>query len=220
VNDLAALYRHRFEEASLERKRDIWRVLCARFFQRYVAADGVVLDLASGYGEFINNIVAKEKVAVDINPDAPRFLDPGIRFHALPATDLGAIEPASIDTVFTSNFFEHLPDKGALRQVFAEVHRILRPAGRFLAMGPNIRYVGGAYWDFFDHHLPLTHESVAEGLAISGFEVERVIDRFLPYTTRSRLPQHPALVALYLKVPLAWRILGSQFFVVARKAGH
>ncbi len=25
-----------------------------------------------------------------------------------------------------------------------------------LVLQPNIRYVGGAYWDFLDHHLPLT----------------------------------------------------------------
>jgi len=41
--------------------------------------------------------------------------------------------------------------------------------------------------------------------------------RFLPYTTRSPLPQHPSFVALYLAVPLAWRIFGKQFLVVARK---
>jgi hypothetical protein len=27
------------------------------------------------------------------------------------------------------------------------------------------------------------------------------------------LPQHPALVRLYLAVPLAWRVLGRQFLV-------
>jgi hypothetical protein len=44
-----------------------------------------------------------------------------------------------------------------------------------------------------------------------------VIPRFLPYTTRSALPKGPGLVALYLKVPIAWRFLGKQFLVVARK---
>jgi hypothetical protein len=45
-----------------------------------------------------------------------------------------------------------------------------------------------------------------------------VIPRFLPYTTKSRLPQAPWLVSLYLRFPLVWRILGKQTLVVASKA--
>jgi ubiquinone/menaquinone biosynthesis C-methylase UbiE len=81
-----------------------------------------------------------------------------IEFHATSATDLSSISRDNvIDVVFTSNFLEHLPDTATLGQVFAEVYRVLRPGGRFLALRPNILYLGGAYWDFFDHHLRLTH---------------------------------------------------------------
>ena len=41
--------------------------------------------------------------------------------------------------------------------------------------------------------------------------------RFLPYTTKSALPQWPSLVRLYLRVPLAQKLLGRQMFLVARK---
>ncbi|MCU7374975.1 hypothetical protein PEC18_30120 [Paucibacter sp. O1-1] len=44
-----------------------------------------------------------------------------------------------------------------------------------------------------------------------------MIDRFLPYTTKSRLPKAPWLVSLYLKLPFAWRFVGKQALVVARK---
>ncbi|MGE5271138.1 MAG: class I SAM-dependent methyltransferase [Thiohalocapsa sp.] len=218
MNKLATLYRHRFNDAELTNKYKIWRVLCRDFFQNYVDRDDVILDLGCGYGEFLNNIEAGKKHGIDLNPDTPRFLRSDIEFHAVPATDLGpVIGDDAIDIVFTSNFLEHLPDKATLSQVFAEVYRVLRPGGRFLALGPNIRCVGGAYWDFFDHHLPLTDAAIAEGLAISGFDVDLVIDRFLPYTTKSALPQHPRLVQAYLKVPLMWKLLGGQFFVVGRK---
>jgi SAM-dependent methyltransferase len=217
MNELAALYRYRFSETDLARKREIWRVLCRDFFQKYVGRDEVVLDLACGYGEFINNIQAGAKHAVDMNPDSPRFLDSDIKFHAVEAFDLSSVAADSIDVVFTSNFLEHLPDKPTLSRVFTEVYRVLRPRGRFLVMGPNIRRVPGAYWDFFDHHLPLSHATIAEGLAINGFDLDLVIDRFLPYTTKSALPQHPRLVWLYLKVPLMWKLLGAQFFVVGHK---
>jgi ubiquinone/menaquinone biosynthesis C-methylase UbiE len=219
MNELASLYRHRFPEDELPRKRAIWKVLCAGFFQKFVRPTDVVLDLACGHGDFINNIAAAEKHAIDLNPDSPRFVDAAVRFHKAPATDLGVIADATMDVVFTSNFLEHLPDKTALGLVLAEVRRVLKPNGRFLVLGPNIRYLPGAYWDFLDHHLPLTHNSLAEALVLSGFEVEAVIDRFLPYTTRSRLPQTGFLVSLYLKMPVAWRFLGKQFFVRARKPG-
>ena len=74
------------------------------------------------------------------------------------------------------------------------------------------------YWDFYDYYLPLSHLSLEEGLVQADYEIERLVARFLPYTTRSPLPQHPSFVALYLAVPLAWRIFGKQFLVVARKA--
>ena len=216
---LDALYRHRFLDEDLPRKRLIWQTLCREFLQRHVGRDAVVLDLACGYGEFINAIEARVRDAADLNPDSPRYLDPGVIFHATSADRLDDIPAESIDVVFASNFLEHLPDKAALSSVFKESFRLLRPGGRFIVLGPNIRYLPGAYWDFYDHHLPLTHLSLAEGLTIHGFMVDLLIDRFLPYTTKSRLPAHPRLISLYLKAPFVWRFLGKQFFAVARKTG-
>jgi hypothetical protein len=41
--------------------------------------------------------------------------------------------------------------------------------------------------------------------------------RFLPYTTRSALPQASWLIRLYLKIPLAWLLFGRQFLLRAVK---
>ena len=43
-----------------------------------------------------------------------------------------------------------------------------------------MRYLYDKYWDFYDHFIPLSHVSLAEGLLLNGFAVEEVIDRFLP----------------------------------------
>ncbi len=216
---LAKLYRNRFSEDELPRKNAIWRVICRHFFQRYIASTDTVVDLACGYGEFINNISAGEKIALDINPDSSRHLQGDVRFEQVAATDLGAFMDGKADVVFTSNFLEHLPDKQTLELLLDQIMLALKPGGRYLIMGPNLRYLPGEYWDFYDHHLGLTHLSLCEVLAVKGFQLETCIDRFLPYTTQGALPTHPLLVRAYLAFPFVWRFLGRQFFIVARKPG-
>lgn len=217
MTNLAALYRHRFDASELPRKRAIWRILCRDFFQSYVDPKSTVLDLACGYGDFIENIDAARKIAVDLNPDSPHHLSSSVEFYLAPATEVSSLPCGQVDVVFTSNFFEHLPDKATLDRVLQSVFRLLRPGGKLLVLGPNIRYLPGEYWDFYDHHLALSDRSLSEGLALNGYEIEEIVPRFLPYTTQSRLPQHPLLISLYLRVKFAWRILGKQFFIVARK---
>ena len=209
------LYRHRFEEASLPAKKRIWEVLCRHFFQRYVDPDATVLDLGAGYCEFLHGIRCSERIAVDLNPDVRSFAPDGTRIVLAPSTAMDEVGEATVDVVFASNFFEHLPNTEAFLDTLVEIRRVLRPGGRLLVLQPNIAAVGGQYWDFLDHHLPLTEKTVVEGLEVSGFEVREVRARFLPYTTKSRLPQHPALVRIYLRVPIAHRLLGGQAWVVA-----
>jgi SAM-dependent methyltransferase len=215
--DLAALYRFRFRESERPQKMLIWKTLCEHYFQRLVGDDRIVADLACGYGEFINNIRAAKKYAIDLNPDAPKYLGPDIAFFLSRADKIEGIADGAVDVVFTSNFLEHLKTKEECDAVLAEILRVLKPGGRFIIMGPNIRYLASEYWDFYDHYLPLSHLSLEEGLVQAGYEIESIIPRFLPYTTRSALPQHPLLIALYLKLPIAWRIFGKQFLVVGRK---
>jgi SAM-dependent methyltransferase len=217
VTDLSRLYEVRFGAEERAAKDRIWKVLCDDFFSKFVAPGDTVLDIACGYGEFINHIAARTRVAVDLNPDSASCVAPDVWFVQTSCEDLGFLADASVDVAFESNFFEHVPDKGMLRRIVEEVRRKLRPGGRFIMMQPNIRYVGHEYWDFYDHLLPLSHLSCEELLVSSGFQIETMVPRFLPYTTKSRLPQHPALVRLYLKLPAIWRLLGKQFLIVARK---
>jgi SAM-dependent methyltransferase len=192
-------------------------VVVSSWLARYIAPQAEVLDLGCGYGEFINNVVCRKKYAIDLNVRAKDFLDQGVTFFGQDCSAPWPFGDDSLDVVFTSNFFEHLPSKEALTDTLEQAKRCLRPKGRIIAMGPNIRFVGGAYWDFWDHHLPLTDHSLTEALRLSGFEIERVIDRFLPYTMVNSRPAPPLLVYLYLKTPLAWRVFGKQFLIVARK---
>ncbi len=215
--DLSKLYQFRFLESERAQKMLIWKTLCEQFFQPLIGRDQVVLDLACGYGEFINNIKAKKKYAVDLNSDASQFLDVDVEFRLARADAISGIDSGTIDVVFTSNFLEHLRTKDECDAVFTEILRILKPGGRFIIMGPNIRYLAAEYWDFYDHYLPLSHLSLEEGLVQAGYDVRQIIPRFLPYSTRSALPQYPVLIKLYLKLPIVWRILGKQFLLTAQK---
>lgn len=216
--ELDKLYQQRFTDQALARKDAIWRVLCQRYFNRYVKPTDTVVDIGAGYCEFINNIEAAHKIAVDLNPDVRRYANANVQVINASCTAIRELDGNIADAVFMSNFLEHLPNKDFILDTFRECRRILRRGGRVIVLQPNIRFLCGEYWDYFDHHIPLTERSVVEGLQLAGLVPTTVIPRFLPYTTKSRLPQAPWLVAAYLKLPLAWRVLGKQALVVAHKA--
>ena len=215
---LSATYEGRFSAAELRDKEVLWRTLVEEVFQAYVPRDGTVLDLGAGYCEFINAVTARRRLAVDLNPDTVDWAAPGVEVLLTSSEDLAAVESGSVDTVFTSNFFEHLPSKTSLLATLAECRRVLAANGRIVVLMPNIRYLPGAYWDYLDHHLPLTHVSLQEALSLSGFRIDRVEPRFLPYTVReSRLPVRASLVRAYLRFKPAWPILGRQMLVVGER---
>ncbi len=212
------LYRHRFSEAELERQRRLWRPI-AQYLQRYVKPDGVTLDLGAGYCHFINEIRSGDKIAVDINPDnLLRWAAADVRQLVCAGADLSTIAANSVDTVFASNVYEHFQTREDVAASFTEVHRILKPGGRFLILQPNFAHCARQYFDFFDHRLIFTHLGMAEGLAVSGFRICKLVPQFLPYSSKSRLPSFPWLVATYLRMPLVWRIFGAQMLIVAKKA--
>jgi len=211
------LYDTRFSTAERRAKEIVWRVLCEDFFQRYVPADGALIDLGAGFCEFVNHIRCRERWAVGADERARAMAGPGVQVHCGPAHDLGWRETASVDVLFASNVFEHFVSKEHVLTTLREGYRVLRPGGRFLILQPNIRFAYDVYWDFFDHHLPFSDRAMVEGLETCGFSIESVRPRFLPYTTKSRLPSWPILVKLYLRcTPLHW-LLGKQMFIVAVK---
>ena len=214
--DLTRLYAHRFEDDHDDRSV-LWSTLCRSWFQHWIPEDSVVLDLAAGQCEFVNNIVAARRIAVDLNPAVRDHAGPGVETHVARSTELDVLATGTVDRVFISNFFEHI-SRDDILVTLREVRRVLRPDGKLLVLQPNVRYCARDYWMFFDHITPVDDRALVEAFAATGFEVELNHPRFLPYTTKSRLPSGPALVRLYLRSPWAWRILGAQAFMVAKPA--
>jgi len=214
---LDAVYDHRFGDAEVRAKLALWRHV-ARFLQRYVDPTRPVLDIACDRGYFIANIRASERWAADIR-DVTRELPADVRFVQRDGLELlGAVPDGYFGSIFMSNYLEHLPSPDAVIQQLRVVRQLLDDGGRAIVLQPNIRLTGPAYWDFIDHRTPLTERSLEEAGRIAGLVTDELIVRFLPYTTKGRLPASPALTRLYLAARPAWRILGRQSLWVARSA--
>jgi SAM-dependent methyltransferase len=216
LDGVRELYQYRFDPEEKAGKNRLWKILCG-YLQRYFPENGAVMDLGAGYCEFINNIKAAKKVAVDMNPDTAVCANPDVTVHQSSCAPLPFLASGSLDAVFLSNVLEHLADKAQVMDVMREVHRVLKTGGRLVILMPNIRFAYREYWDFFDHQIPLTEKSVVEACLMAGFRTHTVIPAFLPYTTKSRFPQWGILVRLYLAVPLFWRLFGKQALVVVEK---
>jgi SAM-dependent methyltransferase len=214
--DLQRIYETRFRKNADYRKA-VWRVLIDDFFGKYIKPQDTVLDLGCGYGEFINQITCKTKLAMDLNPEAPKRVGADVRCLLQDCSAPWELKDNSLDLIFTSNFFEHLPDKAALGRTLDEARRCLKPGGRLIALGPNVRHLSGAYWDFWDHYLPLTEESLREALETRGFNIEKCLAKFLPYKMAKTFRYPTAFVRLYVHVPPVWHIFGKQFLVIATK---
>jgi dolichol-phosphate mannosyltransferase len=216
--DLQTLYANRFTPEELAWKRRVWSILWEEVFSRWIRPTDVLLDVGAGACEFVNVAVTARRIAVDLNPDTARVAAPGVEVRQCPATDLSFLRDGEVDVVFTSNFLEHLASKDEVERVLRETHRVLRPGGTFIAMGPNIRFLAFEYWDFFDHLVPLSDRSLSEAVVSAGYRLEAVWPKFLPYSVKGGGPRWDWLVRAYLRtLPLAGRVLGRQFLVRASR---
>ena len=216
TKELEKIYSNRFVVNEAQRN-EVWRVL-ARYFERWINPTDTVVDIGAGYCEFINNVRAAQKYALDANPMTSLKAKKDV---TVVPTDLKLewpIRAGSVDVAFSSNFFEHLPTREDLKHCLGQIHRILRQNGLLICIGPNIRYAYREYWDFIDHYLPLSDRSLLECCEVNGFDEVSIVPRFLPYTMKnSRLPNRGLFVRLYLAVPAIWRFVGKQFLLIVRK---
>jgi SAM-dependent methyltransferase len=197
-----------------DRKREtVWRELC-RFLQRYVPEDGTVLDLGAGYCDFINNIRAKGKIAVDINKDFAKHAVRGVRCKVGSVERMGFLKKGSIDAVFASNLLEHL-NAAQLRRTIKEVRRVLRKKGKVILIQPNYRLAHREYFDDYTHVSVFSDVSIKDFLKAHGFSIVKCVPRFLPFSMKSRLPKAGFLVNIYLRLPV--RPFAKQMLVVAEK---
>jgi SAM-dependent methyltransferase len=215
--DNKVLYAQRFQDKQNARKKKIWSTICKHFLQKYISSQSVVMDIAAGTCEFINAINAKEKIAIDVNNNIYDHVIGNITVINDSFFNLSNYTDKKCDVIFASNIFEHLNTKEEVISAIKICYQYLVPGGKLLILQPNIKFIGGAYWDFIDHKVPLTDKSLIEAGKLVGFTINKNILRFLPYSTKSFLPLNPFLVFLYLKMPFVWLFMGKQSFLVMEK---
>jgi cyclopropane fatty-acyl-phospholipid synthase-like methyltransferase len=175
-----------------------------------------VLELGAGYCDWINNVRAARRVAVDVWPELPSHTAPGVEPIVLDiSTGLRPLGHASFDVVLASNLLEHFsPDAAA--EIVRDVANVLRPAGRFMIIQPNFRYAWRRYFDDYTHRSIFTDVSLPALLRAQGFTILEVKPRFVPYSMqRARIPVASWLVKAYLRSP--FKPAAGQMLVIAQK---
>lgn len=195
------------------RRDTVWQALWRYYFRKIVPADGCVLDLGCGYGEFINNVMARRRIGLDMWEGIRGHLAPGVEPLVGSVTDLGAIDDNSVDFAFASNLFEHIT-QDALVAVLAQLRAKLTARGTLTMLQPNYRYAYREYFDDYTHVAIYSHISLADLLVANGWDVIEVKPRFLPLTVKSRLPVAQWLIRLYLALPV--KPMGKQMLLRAR----
>jgi SAM-dependent methyltransferase len=192
----------------------LWRTLVEAVFQRLVRPTDTVVELGAGWCDFINNVTAARRIAVDVWESLERQVGDGVEAHIGSADDLGFLDDGTVDLIFASNLLEHLT-REQVESLSDEAARVLAPGGRLVLVQPNFSLCAKHYFDDYTHVSIWSDVGMAGFLEARGWELEQVRGRFLPLTVRSRLPVSSTLIRAYLRSPV--KPLAGQMLIVARR---
>lgn len=192
---------HQTRFAPDPRRRLLWQTLVDCVFQKEIPPDAVVLELGSGYGDFINAVRARRRLAVDLWPGMLAHLEPGVEGLVTSITQLDKVPDAAVDYVFSSNCFEHV-SQADLVNCLGQLRRKMKPGAKINIVQPNFKYCFREYFDDYTHVSIYTAQGLSDLLAANGFKIVRCLPRFMPLTLKSRMPVHPLLIRLYLLSPI------------------
>jgi SAM-dependent methyltransferase len=197
---------------SFNKKRMVvWKAI-TEYLQKYICDECSVLELGSGYGDFINQIKSKDKVAIDFDNDAKKHCNTDVFFVNASIFDFN-IEK-KFDVIFASNFLEHFTQL-ELDVVLGKISELLNKNGKLILIQPNYYYCYRNYWDDYTHKTVFSHVNFPDFLIAKGFLVKVLKKRFLPFSFKSKLPASYLLTKLYMSSPI--KPFAKQLLIVAEK---
>lgn len=103
----------------------------ARKFAPDMNSNSILLDFGCGSGHLLNSLDAKEKIGLEINPDAVSHAKKlGIKVFS----DIAQIQSESVDIVISNHALEHVPSP--LESV-KELRRVMKTGGEAFNLHPN-----------------------------------------------------------------------------------
>ncbi len=194
------------------RRRVLWQTLVDCEFQKQIPPESTVLELGAGYGDFINCVKARRRIAVDVWAGMLQHLDTGVEGLVTSITQLDGVADNSVDYVFSSNCFEHVSQTD-LVNCLSQLRRKMKPGAMLTVVQPNFKYCAREYFEDYTHVTIYTDKGLSDLLAANGFKIVRCVPRFMPFTIKSSLPVHPLLIRLYLMSP--FKPLAKQMLISA-----
>lgn len=192
----------------------VWKEI-TKYLQKYICKDSAVLDLGSGYCDFINSITARKKYALDkyINPKIYAFQEVEGLFGDYSLMNK-KIKDDSLDIVFASNFLEHLNQEDT-EKCINMIYKKLKINGLFIIIQPNYKF---SYKDYFDDYTHITTWSdigLKDYLISKNFQICLCKPRFLPFSMKSKIPKNKLLIRIYLKSPV--KPFAKQMLIITKK---
>ena len=156
--DQTAYYNTRYQFDP--RRSVVWKCIC-KWLEREIPGDSVVLEIGAGYCDFINNIKAKRKIALDLSDTLSERALPEVETHVGSCANLQFAADSSVDVVFASNLLEHLT-MPQIEQTLSETLRVLKSGGKLVIIQPNFAYCSKVYFDDYTHIGIFTHRALAD----------------------------------------------------------
>lgn len=195
-----------------DKKRDtVWKEI-VRYLSFYLNDKNLVVELGSGYCNWINNVESNKRIAIDKYLNPKDYCKIGVQPIFGDFDKLNKLKDQSVDVFLASNLFEHLT-KEEFKNCLRIIKRKLIPGGKLIIIQPNYYYAYRSYFDDFTHKTIWSHRSLKDFLIANNFKIIRIEKKFLPFSMNSNLPVNKFLIRLYLNSfikPLS----GQMLFIV------
>lgn len=125
-------FAHIYDRFMYDQPYDTW----AQIVQRYIPAEGSILDVATGTGKLLQLVTANEKVGVDLSEDMLAVAQHNVGNAQFITQDMTELNLAkSFDTITClCDSLNYLQDEDAIARTFQNVYAHLKREGTFILM--------------------------------------------------------------------------------------